>query len=158
MHLRLENFLFLSAERGFGTAWYTNGKLFTGRTGVAGEIHDLQVPSPEGNGVLPIETALSESFLNTLPDSKDYLHKTVRYIIQLLINFLDPELVVFGGRMRDFGDEFIDRNGSQLMLDPPRVLTFRLSQSGRIGAALGAALGIIIQNWTQFTKEVTNES
>ncbi|MBQ8756502.1 MAG: ROK family transcriptional regulator [Lentisphaeria bacterium] len=155
---KTEDFLFLSAERGFGTAWYNNGKLFIGRAGVAGEIHDLQVPAPGGNGMLPIETALSETFLQTLENPNGYLLETVQYAVRLLVNFLDPELVVFGGKLRDLGVDFMENISENMALDPPRVLTFKLSQSGRIGAALGAALGIVIQNWTQFTKEVTNES
>ena len=155
---KVEDFLFLSAERGFGTAWYNNGKLFIGRAGVAGEIHDLQVPSPDGNSMLPIETALNEEFLQSQKNGREYLYQTVRYTVQFLVNFLDPELIVLGGRLRDLGEDFMTEVSAEMALDPPRVLTFKLSQSGRIGAALGAALGIIIQNLTQFTKEVANES
>lgn len=155
---KVEDFLFLSAERGFGTAWYNNGKLFIGRAGVAGEIHDLQVPSPDNSGTLPIETALSEAFLQSQKNGNDYLLKTVQYTVQLLVNFLDPELIVLGGRFRDLGDGFLETISSKMALEPPRVLTCKLSRGGRIGAALGAALGITIQNLTQFTKEVANES
>ena len=135
-----------------------NGKLFIGRAGVAGEIHDLQVPSPDGNRMLPIETALNEEFLQSQKNGREYLYQTVRYTVQFLVNFLDPELIVLGGRLRDLGEDFMTEVSAEMALDPPRVLTFKLSQSGRIGAALGAALGIIIQNLTQFTKEVANES
>ncbi len=149
-----EDFLFLSAERGIGTAIYLNGKLFTGRTGVAGEIRDLLVPSPDGTGTLPVEEAMSERFLATLPESRNYLLSTVRYVITLLTNLLDPALIVLGGRFRELGHSFHHELAATLELEPAHDLEFVLSQSGRIGAALGAALHIILGKLPdcQFTK------
>lgn len=139
------DFLFLSAERGIGTAIYLSGKLFTGRAGVAGEIHDLLVPAPDQTGLLPVEQALNEKFLMQQPNS-EYLVSTLTYIVRLLTNLLDPALIVLGGRLRDLDGDLPALLSKNLQIVPDRHLHFTLSHSGRIGAALGAALDIVIQN------------
>ena len=162
-----EDFIFISAERGIGTAIYLDGKLFSGRAGVAGEIRSLLLPSPDGIGLLPVEQAMSEKFLLELsgncPDTAglvtawrrgepgavcavDYLIGGTVYVTGLLTNLLDPALIVLGGRFRDLGPEFARELATRLKVAPPRQLEFRLSKSGRIGAALGAALGVILEN------------
>lgn len=163
-----EDFIFISAERGIGTAIYLGGKLFSGRAGVAGEIRTLVLPSPDGSGTLPVEQAMSEKFLLELAGNCsdtaglvaawrrgepgavraiDYLIGGTAYVAGLLTNLLDPALIVLGGRFRDLGPEFARELSGRLKVDPPRRLEFRLSQSGRIGAALGAALGAILETY-----------
>ncbi len=161
-----EDFIFISAERGIGTAIYLNGKLFRGRAGVAGEIRTLKLPTPAGNQMLPIEEAMNEKFLLKLAGEKfntpeliqawqhgdpnatraiEYLADCTAYTTAVLTNLLDPALIVLGGRFRDLGTKFTQLLTARLEIDPPRHLEFRLSQSGRIGAALGATLGIILE-------------
>ena len=59
---------------------------------------------------------------------------------------LDPSEIVLGGRFRDLGIPFAAELEKQLRIEPRRALTIRLSASGRIGAALGAALNVTIRN------------
>ena len=165
-----EDFLFISAERGIGTAIYQNGRLLQGRSGTAGEIRTLRVPSPDGGSLLPIEQAMSEKFLHELAgggfDSSglidawnagdagaknaiSYLLDSSAYVITLLAMLLDPSEIVLGGRFRDLGPGFAAELKDKLRVEPPRSLEIRLSGSGRIGAALGAALKVIIENILQ---------
>ena len=164
---KTEDFIFISAERGIGTAIYQNGKLLQGRSGTAGEIRTLCVPSPDRTSLLPIEQAMSEKFLLELaggnfnaielidawnsgnPDAGKaiaYLLDCAGYVITLLTMLLDPSEIVLGGRFRDLGIPFAAELEKQLRIEPRRALTIRLSASGRIGAALGAALNVTIRN------------
>ena len=164
---KTEDFIFISAERGIGTAIYQNGRLLLGRSGTAGEIRTLRVPSPDGKSLLPIEQALGEKFLVELAGGAfdpaelaaawkrrdpaavaavDYLADGTCYVITLLTMLLDPALIVLGGRFRDLGPEFAAELSARLAIEPPRELAVTLSESGRIGAALGAALKLIIEN------------
>jgi|GEM_PF-1407651 len=162
-----EDFIFISAERGIGTAIYQGGRLLQGRSGAAGEIRTLRVPSPDGTRLLPIEQALGEKFLVGLAGNSidaaglaaawkrrdpaavkavDYLADGTCYVITLLTMLLDPALIVLGGRFRDLGPDFAAELSARLAIEPPRELAVTLSESGRIGAALGAALKLIIEN------------
>ncbi len=143
---RAEDFIFISAERGIGTATYHGGKLFTGRAGVAGEIRDLLVPVD--NTLLPIEEAMNEKFLAQRPDGRGDLLKISAYVITFLSNLLDPAQIVLGGRFREFGDKFAAELNAMIRLAPERDLPLTLSKSGRIGAALGAALDLILANFS----------
>ena len=164
---KTEDFIFISAERGIGTAIYQNGKLLQGRSGTAGEIRTLCVPSPDRTSLLPIEQAMSEKFLLELaggnfnaielidawnsgnPDARNaiaYLLDCAGYVITLLTMLLDPSEIVLGGRFRDLGIPSAAELEKQLRIEPRRALTIRLSASGRIGAALGAALNVTIRN------------
>ena len=162
-----EDFIFISAERGIGTAIYQNGKLLQGRSGTAGEIRTLCVPSPDRTSFLPIEQAMNEKFLLELarnrfsstelisawssgdPDARTavgYLLDCTEYVITLLTMLLDPAEIVLGGRFRDLGNRFAAELGQHLHIEPQRPLAIKLSGSGRIGAALGAALKVVIDN------------
>ncbi len=146
-----EDFIFISAERGIGTATYHGGKIFTGRSGHAGEIRDLLVPVA-GEGMMPVEQAMSEKFLAQRRDPIHDLLKTSSYIITLLSELLDPALIVLGGRFRDYGEEFFSTLSGCIHLDPERPLHISPSQSGRIGAALGAALNIVLTDFANGSK------
>ena len=162
-----EDFIFISAERGIGTAIYQNGKLLQGRSGTAGEIRTLCVPSPDRKTLLPIEQAMSEKFLFELAGMKsdsgpllrawnagipeagraiNYLLDSAAYVITLLTMLLDPAEIVLGGRFRDLGAGFAAELENRLHIEPQRALIVKLSSGGRIGAALGAALKITIEN------------
>ncbi len=164
---RTEDFIFISAERGIGTAIYQGGRLLQGRSGAAGEIRTLSIPSPDGTQLLPIEQALSEKFLLGYAEGAfdaaafaaawkqgdpaarkavDYLADGTVYVITLLTMLLDPAQIVLGGRYRDLGPGFAEELSARLSIEPPRALAVTLSESGRIGASLGAALKIIIEN------------
>ncbi len=147
-----EDFIFISAERGIGTATYHGGRIFTGRSGVAGEIRSLLVPV-SGEGLLPVEQAMSESFLSSRPDAQQDLLEISAYMITLLSNLLDPALIVLGGRFRDYGEDFVSALSGGIQLDPERHLHISLSKSGRIGAALGAALNIILTGFAAGSKK-----
>lgn len=165
-----EDFIFISAERGIGTAIYQGGRLLLGRSGTAGEIRTLRIPSPGGGSLLPIEQAMSEKFLLSLAGGRfdaaglveawnahdaaaenaiGYLLDGAVYVITLLTMLLDPAEIVLGGRFRDLGSGFAEELGRRLRIEPPRRLAIKLSRSGRIGAALGAALKVTIENITQ---------
>ncbi len=148
-----EDFIFISAERGIGTAIYLGGRLFTGRAGVAGEIRDLLIPAPDGTAMLPVEEAMSEKFLAGLPPepARSYLLASAAYVITLLSNLLDPALIVLGGRFRDLGNGFAGELAGRIGLEPRHRLEITLSQSGRDGAALGAALDVVLQYQTDTT-------
>lgn len=164
---RTEDFIFISAERGIGTAIYLGGRLLQGRSGAAGEIRTLCVPSPDGRSLLPTEQAMSEKFLLEYaggnPDAASlaeswkrrepgavtaigYLSDAAAYVITFLTMLLDPAQIVLGGRFRDLGTEFAAGLEARLAVEPVRPLAITISESGRIGAALGAALKVIIEN------------
>ena len=148
-----EDFIFLSAERGIGTAIYQNGRPLRGRSGTAGEIRTLGIPSPDGTRLLPVEQALGEKFLKeNAANASDYLATGTAYVITLLTMLLDPALIVLGGRFRDQNPDFIAKLSARLAIEPARKLELALSESGRIGAALGAALKIILENINQSQK------
>lgn len=162
------NFLFVTAEKSIGSAIYSNGTLFQGQNGAAGEIRSVLVPA-DGE-LLPLEKALDETRILESCDEKFHsveelfraagknnsgalnvyrrILKASVYGISVAVNLTDPELVVLGGRFRLFGDKFLRDFRCALEQQAPAVSGRRMvlySAGGRNGALQGAALMAILR-------------
>ena len=162
------DFLFVTAEKSIGSTLYSNGRLFQGWNGAAGEIRAIPVPV-EGT-LMPLESALDESrILRSTGDrycSEEELFaafekgepgvlSVCREILEasaggiaVAVNLTDPELVILGGRFRTFGRLFLQEFQKRLdRLAPPVSGKRRVVYSavGRDGALKGAALAALLK-------------
>ncbi len=161
------DFLFVTAEKSIGSTLYSNGRLFPGWNGAAGEIRSIPVPAD--GGILPLEQALDESRILRLggnrfsseeelfaafeqgdPEAEEVCREILEAAakgIAVAVNLTDPELVILGGRFRSFGALFLREFRKSLNeLAPPLSGRRRVvySAAGRDGALKGAALAAIL--------------
>ena len=162
------DFLFVTAEKSIGSTLYSNGTLFQGRNGAAGEIRSIPVPA--GEKVITLEKALDESRILQLCGNQYCSEQelfagfereeaqAVSICRELLdaaaggiaaaVNLTDPELVILGGRFRAFGNRFLHEFQTRLDRLAPPVYGKRrtlYSSVGRDGALRGAALAALLK-------------
>ena len=155
--------LFITSGRGVGAGMVIDGRIYRGRSGTAGEIGRLRIDGkPLEELTRPSVLAREFSFCKGRPlgfgdllaayrdgdaDASALLHRNAEmmaYAAQAAADLFDPEAVVLGGRVLEFGDAYFDefsaafaaRSASRLIGAPCVV---RRSYFGSSGVAVGGA-------------------
>ncbi len=174
------DFLFVTAEKSIGSTLYSNGRLFQGWNGAAGEIRSI--PVLVDGMLMPLEKALDESRIlrsaGTRYHSEEELFSAFekgdveadsvcRGILEasaggiaVAVNLTDPELVILGGRFRSFGERFLREFREGLERLAPSVYGKRrvvYSAVGRDGALKGAALAALLKQTENMRSLTTSE-
>ena len=156
--------MYITSGRGVGAGIVIDGKVFRGKNGCAGEIGHLLIPG--GNeleeaarpSVLPVKfselTGRSVNFEEFMQyylagdsDAVDLVMKNAEllaYAARAAANMFDPEAVIIGGDVLEFGDRHFEHfkeecarfSEARKLGKSPRILR---SNFGRRGVAVGGA-------------------
>jgi len=164
------DFICVSFGKSIGSTIYQDGKVFDGFHGAAGEIRSFPVRA--GGKDIPLEQTLSESFLlkktpfrstgeliraweNGDPRAcaiREFILRTMVSVFSILCDFADPELLVLGGRFRQFGEAFRADFHEALNRSAPALTGERrveFSARGESASLYGAALSAVKQKFQQ---------
>lgn len=173
------NLVYITSGRGVGAGIVIDGKIFRGSFGVAGEIGKMLLPHPsliDSNSYPRLEEFTRTSSIaaqiekvkkNKLnfdeivsayhandPEVNTIIEENAKYMAyaaQITANLLNPEIVVLGGRVAEFGAKYLhyfkccfDQGLTQESLLNGRTIT-EYSHFGRLGVAVGGATVVLEQ-------------
>lgn len=171
-----DNLLYFNIERGIGLGIIIDGKIYYGGFGGPGEIGRMIIyPEPEKidySSSYYLENRLSEQSIvesvlqlkgTPIPYRKiirmyldgdeeirrlfDRFAANLAYAVAITSNVLNPEAIVLGGRINEFGERFFDyfKNCLHHFLEPQFVDKTKvyLSKIGPDAPALGGAVAVI---------------
>lgn len=156
--------LYITSGRGVGAGIVNDGKIFRGNNGFAGEIGHLLLPDGREleeaarPSVLPLEYAgktgkeltfeeFMQCYLSRDPDAVSLVMKNAEhlaYAARSAANMFDPEAIILGGDVLEFGDEYFEHfketcassSEARKLGKSPLILR---SNFGRRGVAVGGA-------------------
>ncbi len=145
-----QNFVYITFGSGVGAVIHHNGAMLNGLNHSAGEIRDLIVNTSDS--AAPKFSRLEPELLNIYrkhgasPDAVHAYLAVCTDMVKMLAAITDPDTVVFGGRFKLLGAEFLDGLTKRLQSalparrEPPKL---EFAIAGADGAACGAAFKLL---------------